>query len=180
MLVSMPGHEDTEIREQTLSNTVIGDNRNRRQTNVTLYESSVNPLRIQLDCAQQSNNRLLNDSCSLIYHINVWIDLNDDGKFDDSENRVLHRLLVSNQGQRGTYDLEVCIPSIDGTFTKAGQHRLQLSLMPSEDYRRTCSSIDDSETREYTVNIIPKATCEGKMFPLIPLSESDITLQTFS
>ena len=171
MFISLPGHEDTEIRDQPLANTAISGNQNQHHTNVTFYESSVNLLRMQLDCGQESRNGLLNDSCSLTYHVNVWIDLNDDGTLDDFENRVMRRSLVSSQGQRGIYYLEVCVPAIDGTHTKAGRHRMHLSLMPSEDYRRACSSVDYRETREYTVNVIPKATCEGKIYLLILFSE---------
>lgn len=172
MLVSMTGHHDTEIRDETLSSAAIDDNQNLRHLNVTLYESSVNVLRIELDCAQQSNNGLLDGSCSLNYYVNIWIDLNDDEKFDDSENRVLQRSLVSNLRQPGTYYLEVCIPSIDDINTKVGPHRLRLDIMPNEDYRKTCSHIDGSDTREYIVNIIPKVTCEGKISSLVLLSQA--------
>lgn len=171
MLISMLGHQDTEIRDRTPANAAISDSQNQRHSNVTLYENSVNVLRMQLDCGQQPRDELVNDSCSLTYHINVWIDLNDDGTLDDFENRVIHRSLVSSQGQRGLYDLEVCVPAIDGTHTKAGRHRMHLSLMPNEDYRRACGSVDYRETREYTVHVIPKATCEGKIYSLILLSE---------
>ena len=177
MLVSMTGHQNTEIRDQAPANAVISDNQNRHLIDVTLYESSVNVLRVQLDCAQQSDNDLLNDSCSLTYHINVWIDLNDDGKFDDLESRAHHPLLISSQGQHGTYHLEICIPPIDDTNTKVGRHRMYLSLVPSDDYRKACSSIDFSEIREYTVNIIRKATCEGKICLHTPYSESNTALQ---
>ena len=171
MLISMLGHHDTEIHDRTSTNATISDNQNQRHINLTLYENSVNALRMQLDCGQESRNGLLNDSCSLTYHINVWIDLNDDETLDDFENRVIPRSLVSSQGQRGIYDLEVCIPAIDGTHTKAGRHRMHLSLMPSEEYRRACSGVDYRETRQYEVGIIPKATCEGKIYPLISFSE---------
>ena len=165
MLVVMAGRQDTEIRDQTRANAALSDNRHHI-SGVTLYESTINVMRIQLDCAGQSSNDLLNDSCSLDYQINVWIDLSNDGELDDSENRVHHRTLPFAQRQRGTYDLEICIPAIDGINVKAGRHRMHLSLTLSEDYQRTCSSSDYSEKREYTVDIIPKATCAGKICPL--------------
>lgn len=124
-------------------------------------------LRIQLDCPQQYRDDSLDYGCASAYNIDVWIDLNDDGQFSEVENRVYRRSLINNQGPRGTYGLEICIPLIDGTKIKAGPHRMRLSLVPSKDYRRKCGKIDYSETREYTVNIIPKAICEGKIYPFI-------------
>jgi hypothetical protein len=168
MLVLMAGQQGTEIRDETPTNGAIGDYQNRNYNTVTLYESTVNILRIQLDCAQQYRDDSLDYGCILAYHIDVWIDLNDDGKFDEVENRVHHRSLIHSQGPRGTYDLEICIPLIDGTNRKAGPHRMHLSLLPSEDYRKKCGNTDYSETREYTVNIVPKAICGGKIYPLIP------------
>ncbi|CAF4390889.1 unnamed protein product, partial [Rotaria sp. Silwood2] len=156
----MAGQQNTEIRDETPTNAMINDYQNQHHFTVTLYESTVNVLRIQLDCAQQSQVNSLDNGCRLVYHVEVWIDLNDDGKFDELENRVLHRLLVPNRESRGIYDLEICIPRIDGINTKAGRHRMHLSLTPSEDYRKTYINADYKETRKYTVNIIPKAICE--------------------
>jgi hypothetical protein len=168
MSVLIAGQQGTEIRDETRTNAAISDNQNRRYTTVTLHESSVNVLRIKLDCAQQYRDDSLDYGCSLAYNIDVWIDLNDDGKFDAVENRIHHRSLMHSQGPRDTYDLEVSIPFINGIKTKAGPHRMRLNLMPSEDYLKKCGDTDYTETREYTVNIVPKATCGGKLYLLIP------------
>jgi hypothetical protein len=164
MLVQMAGQQGTEIRDETATKAALSIYLNRQYITVTLYESSVNMLRIQLDCAQQYRDDSLDYGCSLAYQIDVLIDLNDDGKFDEVENRVHHRSLAHSQGSRGTYDLEVCIPLIDGTNTKAGSHRMRLGLISSEDYRRKCGGTDYSETREYTVNVVPKTACAGKIY----------------
>jgi hypothetical protein len=168
MLIEMDGEQGTQIRDKTPTNAANNGYQNRRSITVTLYESTVNVLHIQLDCAQQYRDDSLTYSCILAYHIDVWIDLNDDGKFGEVENRVLHRSLIHSQGLRGTYDLEICIPQIDDINTKTGLHRMRLSLMPNEDYQKKCSKTDYSEKREYTVNIVPKPTCRGKIYLLIP------------
>jgi hypothetical protein len=173
MFVLMIGQQGTEIRDETPTNTAISIYRNRQHMSATLYESTVNVLRIQLDCSQQYRDDSLDYGCSLGYQINVWIDLNDDEKFDEVENRVHHRSLIQGQGPRGTYDLEICIPLIDDTNTRAGPHRMRISLMTSEDYRKKCDNTGYSETREYTVNVIPKAICGGKIYSLISLLECE-------
>ncbi|CAF1298282.1 unnamed protein product [Rotaria magnacalcarata] len=97
--------------------------------------------------------------CDLDYHINVWIDLNDDGKFDESENRIHRRSRIDSETPRHGYNLQILIPLIDGINTRVGPHRMRLSLMRSEVYQRKCGNTDYSEIREYTVNIIPRKTC---------------------
>lgn len=155
--VLIVGQQGTEIRDETSKND---DSENLPSTNVTLYESSVNILRIQLDCGQQNDDDY---SCSRVYQIHALIDLNDNGKFDEVENRIHHRSLIHSEKAQGTYDLEISIPLIDGTNTKAGSHRMRLSLMPTEEYRKKCGKTDYSETRQYKVNIIQKPICQGKI-----------------
>ncbi|CAF4097309.1 unnamed protein product, partial [Rotaria magnacalcarata] len=160
IFVNMVGQQGTEIRDETGTNYVISEHQNRHHATVTLYESTVNMLRINLNCAEQSRQDLHDDECNLNYSIDVWIDLNDDGIFDEIENRVLHRSLMHSRGPRGAYDLEICTPAIDERYARIGQHRMRLSLMVNDDYRKQCGETDYSETREYMVNIVPKAICE--------------------
>ncbi|CAF3977785.1 unnamed protein product [Adineta steineri] len=162
ILIAMDGEQDTKIRDKTPTNITINGYKIRQNIAITLYENSVNKLTIQLDCSQRTDHILVDDGCSLTYNIDVWIDLNDDGKFDESENRIHHRLLKPSQGRRGAYDLEMSIPQVNGKNIKIGQHRMLLSLLPSEDYRKICNKTDYNETRQYTANIVSKATCEDK------------------
>lgn len=163
--VQMVGQGGTEIRDGIRLDSTIGHHQNKADTAITLYESTVNILHIQLGCAEQSYDSVPHDDCSHGYYINVWIDLNDDGIFDDIESRVLHRSLVQSSWVRNTYDLEVCIPAINAMSTHAGKHRMRLSLMVNDQYRTECGNNDYTESREYMINIIPKALCEGKTEP---------------
>ncbi|CAM4935933.1 unnamed protein product [Rotaria socialis] len=167
IFVNMVGQQGTEIRDETGTNYVISEHRNRHHATVTLYESTVNILRINLNCAEKPHQGLHDDACNLNYNIDVWIDLNDDGRFDEIENRVLHRSLMHSRGPRGAYDLEICTPATDDRYARIGQHRMRLSLMVSDDYRKQCGETDYSETREYMVNIVPKAICEGKIYSIV-------------
>jgi hypothetical protein len=63
----------------------------------------------------------------------------------------------------GIYDFEIHIPGIDEQITRSGSHRMRIVVTPSEEYRKKCGNIDSSETREYTVNVIPKAAYRGNM-----------------
>ena len=151
--VLITGQEGTEIRDETSKNA------NRPTSSVTLYESSVNVLRIGLDCGQQNDDE---NNCNRIYHIHGLIDLNNDGKFDELENRIHHRSLFHYEKSQGTYDLEISIPTIDGRNTKAGSHTMRLTLILNEEFRKKCTKAEYSETREYKVNVISKPICQGK------------------
>jgi hypothetical protein len=164
MLVQMAGEQNTEIRDETPTNVAMNDYQSRRHLTVTLYESTVYMLRIQLDCTdRQYRDDSLENSCNLAHYIELWIDLNDDGTFKEIESRVYQRWVRDGNA----YDLEIGIPPIDGTNTKSGSHRMLLRMTPSSDYLRQCANNDYSETRDYTVNIIHKAPCEGKIYLLI-------------
>jgi hypothetical protein len=170
MLVLIGGEYETHIRDETPTNTAITDYQNRHHLAVTLFGHALYLIRIQLDCPRQYGSDSLETDCNLAHHVDVWIDLNNDGKFDESENRVHRRSSIDSETQEHTYDVQISIPLIDGTNTKAGPHRMRLRLMRSEAYQKQCGNTDYGETREYTVKIIPRKICRGKICPLIDYS----------
>ncbi|CAF5113338.1 unnamed protein product [Rotaria magnacalcarata] len=169
MLVHISGELGTQLRDETttIANIATSDNRNRHDFAVTLYADAAYQVRIQLDCSRQYDSDLLQVDCNFAHHVNVWIDLNDDGQFDESENRIYHQSSVNTETSGDMYDLQIFIPIIDDTTTKAGQHRMRLSVTRSEAYRRQCGNADHVETREYTVKIIPRKICRGKFYMFI-------------
>jgi hypothetical protein len=158
----MTGEQNTEIHDETPMNDALSVYYNRHHVTIGLYEDTMNMLHIVVDCTRQSHIDSVESDCSLAHYVDTWIDLNDDGEFDDTENRVRHRSLKNNQLLRSTYDLQISIPEIDGRNTKSGSHRMRIKLSTSEDYRLKCDNADYSETREYTVNIIPRIAYAGK------------------
>ena len=50
---------------------------------------------------------------------------------------------------------------------RSGHHRMRIVVTASEEYRKKCGRTDYSETREYTVNVVPRATYAGNMLILI-------------
>jgi len=170
VLVMIGGEQETQIRDVTPTNAAISDYQNRHQLTVTLLDYTIYIINIDLDCPRQYNSDSVEPDCSLAHHVDVWIDLNNDGKFDESENRVHQRSRIDIEARDYTYDLQILIPLIDGTNTKAGPHRMRLRLTRSEIYQRQCGNNDYGETREYTVNIIPRKRCAGKICSLIDYS----------
>ncbi|CAF1003553.1 unnamed protein product, partial [Didymodactylos carnosus] len=157
----MAGEQGTQIRDNTPANTVPSQNQNRHHLAVTLYENAMYRLRIQLDCPQRSARGPFDKNCNLAQDVNVWIDLNNDGRYDEAESRVPYRWPLHGSMPLGIYDLEINIPIIDGQSTKSGSHGMRIVVMPSEEYRRKCGNTDYSETQEFTVNIILAVTRGG-------------------
>ena len=162
-LVLIGGEQQTYIRDGTPANTAISGYENRHPLAVTLFGDTVYLVRILLNCPSIYGGDSLATDCYLAHHVDVSIDLNDDGKFDQSENQVHRRTPIDSESLEHGYDLQIIIPVIDGTYTKAGPHRMRLTLMRSEAYRRECNDAGYSETRHYIVNIIPRKTCPGRI-----------------
>jgi hypothetical protein len=163
VLVLMAGEHRTQIRDDPSTRAVYGnDGRNQHYLAITLNEDTVYLLRIQLDCSEQRIRDAYELNCNLMYDVNVWIDLNDDGRFDDSENAAPFRWPLDSYTPQGVYDLQISVPVIDGIKTKNGPHRMRLVVMLDEQYRRKCGDNNYRETREYTITIVPNTGQPGK------------------
>ena len=168
VLVVMAGEHRTQIRDDLLSRSVERE-RNPLPDDLTivLYEGTVYLLRIQLDCNGQINRESYGKDCSLGYDVNGWIDLNDDGRYDPSENAAPYRWPLYSYTPQGVYDLQIYIPVLDSTRVRSGPHRMRLVVNFNEQYQRKCGNNDYRETREYNVNIVQKNSQSGKDFHLI-------------
>ncbi|CAF3440080.1 unnamed protein product, partial [Rotaria sp. Silwood2] len=80
MLVMLSGEQETYIRDDTSMNTAISGYQDRQQLAVTLFGDSLYLLRMLLDCPRQYGNDSLDIDCNLAHYVDVWIDLNNDGK----------------------------------------------------------------------------------------------------
>ena len=157
----MAGEQGTHIRDNIPTNTALRDNQNRHHLGITLYESTTYKIRIQLDCFPHAKGGLPDTNCNVAQDVNVLIDFNNDERFDPSESRVPNRWPLLSTMPLGIYDLDIELPVIDRLITKSGTHRMRIVVMPSEEYHQNCGRTDYRETREYTVNIIPKAVYRG-------------------
>ena len=159
-LVQMAGAYGSRIQDDTRVDRVAIDDQYRQYLTVTLYEDTTYRLHIQLDCQGQSDRDSNQRGCGLSQDVSVWIDFNGNG-FDDGESRVLRRIRSNKKRAGNTFDFDLYIPVIDGGNTRSGSHPMRLSLTPSEQYQQDCGAVDNQETRDYTVNIVSKATYSG-------------------
>ena len=158
----MTGEQGTHIRDDVLANVAIRQNQDQHHhLSVTVHESTVYRLRVQLDCDLHATRGLTPNNCNLAQDVNVWIDLNNDGIYQAEESRVPHRWPLYSSMPLGIYDFEITIPAIDRQYRQTDSHRMRIVVSPTDEYRRKCGQTDYSETREYTVNILPKTILPG-------------------
>lgn len=152
IFIEIQGEEGTKIDDKTQTNII----NNPQDFIVTLYEQSINIVRIKMDCNGEYLSKSIKYHCRHAYHVVIWIDLNNNGIFDNIEKRIEHRSSINTNISQDTYHLQISIPTIDGINTKIGKHNMKIKIIPSKLYKRKCEKSSYSETRQYTVNIIPK------------------------
>ncbi|UJR08012.1 hypothetical protein I4U23_012290 [Adineta vaga] len=152
------GESGFDGRDDLARNTLTNDHRNQHHLAVTLYEHTIYLLRIQLDCPSQLKTELTETGCNLAQDVNVFLDLNDDGRYDSAEIGAPHRWPVTSYLPDGIYDLQVHIPYLDDRYVTSRQHRMRIVVAPSDHYRRICGKSDYTEERNYYVNIISKTS----------------------
>lgn len=157
----MGGELGTQIRDFTLTNKMINNYQDQDQYDITLFGDAVYLLRVHIDCPRKSATDLFETDCTAAHQANVYVDLNSDGRFDESENRIHRRTYIDEKPQENTYDLQILIPRIDAITTKAGTHRMRVTLARSESYKNQCGKNDHIETQEYMVNIVQRKICSG-------------------
>ena len=158
----MSGEHRTQIRDDPSTKALLERNQqNRHHLSIVLYEDTTYLLRMQLECNGQRINGSVENSCQLPYDVNVWIDLNDDGSFDDSEIAAPFRWPLNSYLPQGVYDLQVHVPAIGERTTKTGPHRMRLVVMLNEQYRQRCGSYEYKEMREYSVTIVKNTMQPG-------------------
>ncbi len=162
----MAGEKGTQIRDDTPPNSLLNDYRSQHHMAVTLFEHTVYLIRIQLDCSWQLNRELFEKGCNLAQDVNLWIDLNDDGRYDESEIGAPYRWPITSYLPEGIYDMQIYVPTVDSRYMTNRQHRMRIVVTLSDTYRRTCGRTDYNETRDYMVNIIPRERYHRKYYSI--------------
>ncbi|CAF4050952.1 unnamed protein product, partial [Rotaria sp. Silwood2] len=152
----MAGEKGTEIRDDKPMSSLTLGYQNQHHMGVTLFEHTVYLLRIQLDCSSQLRTELTETGCNLAQDVNVWLDLNDDEHFDQSEVVAPYRWPVTSYMAEGIYDIQLHVPTLDSGYVRNRPHRMHITIVPSDYYQRQCGYYVFNETREYMVTIIPR------------------------
>jgi hypothetical protein len=164
-LVNLFGEQGTQIRDEMKKCSSVNNYNDRSDLAVTLFDNKVYTLHIELYCVQQlryenSYNQdpsLFETSCQHARYLDVWIDFNNDGIFDEGQERMRPNDRYRDGRESNQYDLSIVIPKIDGINSLDGQHRMRIILTQDERNRRSCHNTGYGEARDYTIQIIPKS-----------------------
>jgi hypothetical protein len=164
--VELFGEQGSQIRDETKICNSVNNYNDRSDLVVTLFENMVYILRIELYCVQQrsyknsynQDSSLFESTCNSDQYIDMWIDLNDDGIFDENKERILSSDWHRDPQRKTAYDLDIVMPKIDGRYYLNGQHRMRIILTQDVRNRKSCYNTGYGEARDYTVQIISKPT----------------------
>ncbi|UJR08389.1 hypothetical protein I4U23_012660 [Adineta vaga] len=154
ILVVMGGEHRTQLRDDPSTNALLGTSDEIQQhLSIMLREGVTYLLRLQFECIGHQRNSVENN-CHLPHEVSAWIDLDDNGRYDESESATPYRWPLTSYLPQGVYDLQIVVPVIDGRKIKSGPHRMKLVVILNEDYRKKCNINDYEETRYYTVTVV--------------------------
>jgi hypothetical protein len=162
--VKLSGEENTIIHDEMTRCSSMNNYEDRSHLVAKLFDNTIYMLRIQLYCVKSWDSgtsygqdpSLIETNCNVAYYTDVWIDLNDDGNFDDNNERFLHNDQRTDISIDSYYDLSIAIPQIDGKQYFDGPHRMRIIMTRDQHNRKPCHNAGYGEARDYTVHIIRK------------------------
>lgn len=167
VLVVMAGEYRTQIRDDASTRAAMNMiDRVEQHRSIVLYEEVTYLLRIQLECTHQRDRGYHRTNCTLPHDVNAWIDLNDNGEFDPSENAAPYRWPLTSYVPEGVYDLQIFVPNIDNNRIKSGPHLMRVTVTLNEQYRQKCGRNYFIESRDYNVTIVRPNTKLGTLLCL--------------
>lgn len=162
--VKLYGEQNTEIDDSTKQCSASDNYVDRRSLIATLNDDSTYTLQIELYCAQQwgfenpdeSDSFSSDTTCNHKNYLDVWIDFNNDGVFDEYNERVTTSNEYDDDNYKTRYDISINVPEINGRSTVDGSHQMRVILRQDEQNRKPCYNSGSGEARDYTVQIRSK------------------------
>ena len=161
--VKLSGEQNTMIDDEKTRCSSMKNYEDETHLVAKLFDNNIYTLHIQLYCVKpwDYENSYREDpsfdetNCNTPHYLDVWIDLNNDGRFD--ENTEQFRDDQCDYGCIKTdYHFSIIIPQVDGRNIIEGSHRMRVLLTRDYNNRKSCYSVGYGEARDYTVHIITK------------------------
>ncbi|CAF0777755.1 unnamed protein product [Adineta ricciae] len=173
ILVVMGGEHRTQIRDDPSTNALLETSDEYQQhLSIMLREGVTYLLRLQFECGGHRYRNSPDYMCKLPHEVSAWVDLNDDGHYDEPESATPYRWPLTSYLPQGIYDLQIVVPIIDDRKIKSGPHRMKLVVTLNEQYRRKCNIYDYQETKFYTVTIVSHTATSSELGgPYLRLSD---------
>ena len=157
------GEQNSEINDQTKQCAASDNYNDRRNLVVTLFDDTTYTLQIELYCAQQwgfdnsdqPDSFLSETTCDHKNYLDVWIDYDNNGVFDE----YTERITTSNgydDGYQTRFDLSINVPQIDRRNSVDGSRQMRIILRQDDQNRKPCYNTGYGEARDYTIQIRSK------------------------
>jgi hypothetical protein len=162
--VKMYGEQGTQLDDAAQQCSSANNYRDQRDLAVTLFDDTTYTLRIELFCVQRwgygnsysRDSSLFDTICTRAQYLDLWIDFNNDGMFDEVNERLTSADRHGDTDRRVQHDVSIDIPKLSSGAYVGGQHRMRIVLSQDERNRRPCYSSGYGEARDYLVQIISK------------------------
>lgn len=160
--VSLFGAQGTQIRDVMKQCNSVNNYHDRTNLVATLFDNTAYTLRIEVNCvlpvgydnSYGQDASLYGSNCNHAQYLGVWIDLNNDGVFDETNERIVPSNRYEDGQRTNQYDLNIAIPKVDGRTYLSEQHRMRIVLSQDDRSRKPCYSTGYGEARDYTVQIL--------------------------
>ena len=162
--VKLSGEENTIINDELTQCNSVNNYEDRTNSYVKLFDNTMYTLHIQLHCIKPSNNynsyeqdlSSLQINCNIQHYVSVWIDLNNDGNFDNRNEQYFDNNQFNDDLMKRDYHFSIFISQIDRINYLHGPHRMRIVLINDQTNPKPCYNVGYGEARDYTVHIIPK------------------------
>ena len=144
--IRLIGEDRSEIRDDTRLCDATNNYRDRTDQTVLLFSNRIYTLNIELVCIEADVD------CAQLQSIVVWIDWNDDGLFDGTNERIW----ISRQDESNEpilqLDIRIVVPTISD---RQATHRMRLLIATHQTDPDPCPAHGYGEARDYSVRVLP-------------------------
>lgn len=143
----------------------INNYEDRSHLSVKLFANKLYKLEIQLYCVEVNDDQSVSEeeslrvgtNCNTAHYVDVWIDLNNDGNFDETTERFYQNDKHDDGHMKGHYDINITIPQIVDGNDLQRSHILRIVLSRDSINRQPCNNVGYGEVRDYNVYILPNS-----------------------
>jgi hypothetical protein len=155
------GEENTRIQDEMTRCSPRNNYEDQDHLNVKFFANKMYTLRMRLYCVEPWNHghsygqdsSSIETNCNVDHYLDVWIDMNNDGRFDDVKERFIHNDNSNRVHIKQDYTLSIVIPEIDTASYVGDLHRMRVVLTRDDKNRKPCYNNGYGEVRDYMVHI---------------------------
>ena len=159
--VNLLGEQKTWIHDEMTRCSPRNNYENQDHLTVKLFTNKIYTLQIRLHCVEPWDHgnsygqdpSLIGTNCNVDHYLDSWIDMNNDGRFDEITERFSHHDNTHRDHTKRDYALSIIIPEIDRESYVDEPHRMRIVVTKDANNRKPCYNDGYGEARDYTVHV---------------------------